>query len=88
MLLFKVYYHLQDLVLLLLQFNASVGITNGEGRKPYDLTKPDSDIYKLLIAALAADIRRKEERLLSASRENDLATISLLVIQVPLGFKT
>ena len=66
--------------MLLLQFNASVSISNGEGRKPYDVAKPESDIHKILTAALAADIRRKEERLLTASRENDLATINLLVI--------
>lgn len=67
-------------MLLLLQFNASVSVTNGEGQKPCDVTKTGSDIHKILIAALAADIKRKEERLLSASRENDLATISLLVM--------
>lgn len=66
-------------MLLLLQFNASVSVANGEGQKPFDVTKPDSDIHKILLAALAADVKRKEERLLSASRENDLATISLLV---------
>ncbi|KAK6630330.1 hypothetical protein RUM44_004997 [Polyplax serrata] len=69
----------EDIVLLLLQFNASVSVANGEGQKPFDVTKPDSDIHKILLAALAADVKRKEERLLSASRENDLATISLLL---------
>lgn len=64
---------------MLLQYNASVSTPNGEGRKPCDVAKAESDIHKLLSAALAADIRRKEDRLLTAARENDLATISMLV---------
>ncbi|KAL0268447.1 UNVERIFIED_CONTAM: hypothetical protein PYX00_010395 [Menopon gallinae] len=69
----------EDIVLLLLQYNASVSVSNGEGKKACDVAKSESDVHKLLTAALAADIRRKEERLLTASRENDLATIRQLL---------
>lgn len=66
-------------MLLLLRYNASLCIRNGEDRRPSDVAKPGSDIHKLLLAAHAADVRRKEEKLLTAARDNDLQTISTLV---------
>lgn len=69
----------QDLVLLLLQYNAAVNITNAEGWFAKDVAKADSDILKILSAAQTADARKREERLLTAARENDLPTINLLV---------
>lgn len=77
--LFDMQIFVQDLVLLLLQYNAAVNITNAEGRFAKDVAKADSDILKILSAAQAADAKKREERLLTAARENDLATINLLV---------
>ncbi|CAB3386943.1 Hypothetical predicted protein [Cloeon dipterum] len=63
-----------DLVLLLLERGASVGVINGEGQTPRHVTD-SPEVAKLLLAAEQTDIRRREERLLAAARAGKLDAI-------------
>lgn len=68
----------QDLVLLLLERGASVNVINGEGQTPRDVAERP-DICKLLLGAEQTDARRREEELLTATREGNLDMIDHLV---------
>lgn len=73
-------FSLQDLVLLLVERKAEVNIRNGEGRTAREVGVEGGDANKLLAAAERTDLRRKEEALLSAARNGDLADISTIVM--------
>lgn len=69
--------------MLLLQHNADVNIINGEGRLPRDVTPANEvgkEISKLLRAAEATEMLRKESKLLTAARDGDINTLNALVI--------
>ncbi|XP_037911232.1 oxysterol-binding protein-related protein 1 isoform X2 [Hermetia illucens] len=72
----------EDLVMLLLQHNADVNIINGEGRLPRDVTPANEvgkEISKLLRAAEATEMLRKESKLLTAARDGDINTLNALL---------
>lgn len=70
-----------SIVVQLIAHNANVFIVNGEGLKPLSLARSDS-IRQLLQAAEASDIRRKEDRFLSAARAGDVASMKHLLEDV------
>lgn len=68
--------------MLLLQHNADVCITNGEGKLPRDMTQSSEsgrEIAKLLRAAEETETLRKEAKLLSAAREGNIIDLNQLV---------
>lgn len=68
--------------MLLLQHNADVCISNGEGKLPRDMTQSSEsgrEITKLLRAAEETEALRKEAKLLSAAREGNIIELNELV---------
>lgn len=68
--------------MLLLQHNADVCVTNGEGKRPRDMTQSSEsgrEIAKLLRAAEETEALRKEAKLLSAAREGNIIELNKLV---------
>lgn len=68
----------ENIVTQLLTYNANVFIQNGDGLRPINLAKTDS-IAKLLSAAEQSDMKKREERFLSAARSGDLSVIKELL---------
>lgn len=68
--------------MLLIQHYADVNIINGEGRLPRDMTPSNEigkEINKLLRAAEATEMLRKESKLLTAAREGNIELLNTLV---------
>ncbi|CAN9502835.1 unnamed protein product [Ophioblennius macclurei] len=68
----------KEIVLLLLRYDACASIINGTAQIPKDVTE-DDEIITMLEAAERRETRRREEKLLEAAREGDLATLSKLL---------
>uniref|UniRef100_A0A3Q2EJJ1 Oxysterol-binding protein n=1 Tax=Cyprinodon variegatus TaxID=28743 RepID=A0A3Q2EJJ1_CYPVA len=68
----------KEIVLLLLRYDACSSIINGTAKIPKEVTE-DDEIITMLEAAERREMRRREERLLEAAREGDLATLSKLL---------
>lgn len=67
-----------QIVVQLITQNANVFILNGDGLRPIQLAKSDS-ITNLLSAAELSDIRRREDKFLSAARNGDISTMKKLL---------
>eukprot|EP00064_Thunnus_orientalis_P004059 superscaffoldBa00000358_g4070 len=68
----------KEIVLLLLRYDACANIINGTAQIPKDVTD-DDEIITMLEAAERREGRRRQERLLDASREGDISTLSKLL---------
>ncbi|KAH9527824.1 Oxysterol-binding protein- protein 1 [Dermatophagoides farinae] len=68
----------ENIVILLLAHQANVFISNGDSLRAFELAKTDS-IQKLLSAAEKFDIKRREERYLSAARSGQISVIKELL---------
>ncbi|XP_077376556.1 oxysterol-binding protein-related protein 1-like isoform X2 [Festucalex cinctus] len=68
----------KEIVLLLLRYDASASVINGTAQIPKDVTE-DDEIITMLEAAERREARRREERLLDAAREGDVAAMSKIV---------
>ncbi|OTF69951.1 oxysterol-binding protein-related protein 1-like protein, partial [Euroglyphus maynei] len=68
----------ENIVILLLAHQANVFICNGDSLRAFELSKTDS-IQKLLSAAEKFDIKRREERYLSAARSGQISIIKELL---------
>ncbi|XP_077413203.1 oxysterol-binding protein-related protein 1-like isoform X2 [Vanacampus margaritifer] len=68
----------KEIVLLLLRYDASASVINGTAQIPKDVTE-DDEIITMLEAAERREARRREERLLDAAREGDVAAMSKIL---------
>ncbi|XP_061635630.1 oxysterol-binding protein-related protein 1 isoform X3 [Phyllopteryx taeniolatus] len=68
----------QELVMLLLHYNASATVINGTAQTPKDLTR-NAEIRRMLAAAERTEERKQERQLLEAAREGDIAALSQLL---------
>ncbi len=67
-----------DLVVLLVANNADVFIRNGDGLTPRELARKES-VKRILLAAEEADLKKREEKFLSAARNGDIDTMKALL---------
>ncbi|CAG2167979.1 unnamed protein product [Oppiella nova] len=68
----------EDIVVRLVAANADVLIINGDGLTPRELARKES-VKRILLAAEEADVKRREERYLSAARNGDVDTMRALL---------
>ena len=67
-----------EIVVILLANNADVFITNGDGLTPREVASKES-VRRILLAAEEADMKKKEEKFLSAARNGDINTMKMLL---------
>ncbi|TNN42169.1 Oxysterol-binding protein-related protein 1 [Liparis tanakae] len=68
----------QEVVMLLLRYDASAAVINGTAQIPKDVTQ-HAEIRGMLEAAERTEERKLEEELLEAAREGDLPTLTQLL---------
>ncbi|XP_054157908.1 oxysterol-binding protein-related protein 1-like [Oppia nitens] len=68
----------EDICVRLVAANADVLIINGDGLTPRELARKES-VKRILLAAEEADVKRREERFLSAARNGDIDTMRSLL---------
>lgn len=68
----------EEIVLLLLRYDACATVINGSAQIPKDVTE-DDEIITMLEAAQRREERKLEEKLLDAAREGDSTTLSQLL---------
>lgn len=74
--------------MLLLQHNADVCITNGEGRLPREMCQTSDsgrEIAKLLRAAEETEALKKEAKLLSTARDGNISELNNLVCEIDIS---